>query len=157
MPYVLYQGDKRTIEDILNGRLSLRPIPNKGLPLGGLTLIFNSPAATVTFTGAAGALVTPDQIVTDINAVVGLAGVARHRADPGGQIASNNSDSSVSYDRIVELQLDAGLNIDTAGTANALLGLSTTADTVRALIPQNKIAALTNGSASGMYALLVAP
>lgn len=161
MAYEVFVGDKQGVEDRLNNALVLGPFLNSGLPVGGLTLVFNSPAVTVTFSGSLGAMLTMDQIVDEIATQVQAAAptfVAKKRTltnqgnTISAQVGGGRPDASVA----VVMQLDAGFTIDMAGTANALFKLDTTADTVRsAAVVLAKIAGITQGATPAHYIVVI--
>jgi hypothetical protein len=67
--YQIFSGTKQGIEDFLNGNL-VASMRRGGLPVGGLTLEFTTPVATVTFPGAAGTMLSAEAIRDAINAVI---------------------------------------------------------------------------------------
>lgn len=145
MPYSVVIGDRQRVEDVLNGAIHV-PTQFATLPLGGLTLIFNTPSGTVTFSGAASEMRTTAEVVAEINAV--HTGLASLRQTVG---ASNRSTGEV------VLQADAGVVIDSAGTANALFGLSTSGDTTSAgAVDAADVTAVAFGN-SGQYIVILAP
>lgn len=108
--------------DLLNNALQIGPIPSTGLRLGGRTLIFNTPTETITFPGGADATVTLPQILAALRDVAGLhLGRRQSQNAPGGE-------AGVWF--YLALWRDGGFEIDEAGTANALLKLSTAAATI---------------------------
>jgi len=145
MPYSVIIGDRQRIEDVLNGSVHV-PKQFASLPLGGKTLIFNTPSGTVTFSGSAGALRTTAEVVAEINAV--HTGIATQRQTVG---SSNGSTGEV------VLQADAGIVIDTLGTANVLLGLSVAVDTTSAgAVDPATVTSIAFGN-SGQYIVVLAP
>ncbi len=156
--YRTYHSNLQGIEDLLNGCLILGPFDSKpGLPLGAKTLIFSTPAATVTFSGSAGALLTPEQIQDEIENTVGLSGYSRYRGEQSGPRYSQ-SPLGVIHRQLIIIQKDTGFTIDKDGTANPILGLSTTADIVSAgVIAAAKIAGFSQGSTPAHYAIIIAP
>jgi hypothetical protein len=156
MPHQLKTGTPETIQDLINGALALSPFGE--LPLGGLTLVFSNPAATtVTFPGAAGAMVTVKEAVAAINGTGGLSGVASLRTHPNSSSERRQNGQPIAPASIV-LTRDAGFTIAMTGTANALLKLSTTADTVSAgLVAAAKITALSAGPVPGQLAIIISP
>lgn len=156
MAYELFVGDKTRIEDRLNGALVIGPFKNTGLPVGGLTLIFATPAVTVTFSGSAGDYLTVDQIISEIRSAAPTLTVTKrgeqnsvaYSAQVGGGAPVGNSS--------IVLQLDTGITIDKDGTANPLLGIRTDSDIVgRAAVAQTEIAGFTQGSTPAHYAVLI--
>ncbi len=145
MTYRCKIGTERDIENLLNNALVLGPVPANSNPIGGLTLIFNTPAATVTFPGSAGAHVTVPQMVVALSAVSGL---IVQTVPLGGNNAGGADYGIVIYRA-------AGLVIDSAGTANAALGLSTSVDTTKAApLDPAKVIAVSPGSIPGHYLLV---
>lgn len=147
MHYEVFVGTEREVSDRINGAISLGPIPLSGLPLGGKTLVFSTPAETVTFPGSAGALRTPRQVALDILGEVPDVEVRLRKGDTAG------STNEPSY--WVVLGLDAGFSIAAAGTANQLLGISTATATVSTGVDgSSDVVAYTQGATQGQYALL---
>ena len=157
MPHQLKTGNLETIKDLINGALSMGPFTE--LPIGGLTLIFTAPAATVTFSGAVGSILSAKQIAAEINAVVALAGYAQFRSyDYGPHETSRVGDGKVIPRGLIAIQADAGFTINFTGTANALLNLSTVATTVSAgLVPAVKIIGFTQGPSVGQLCIIISP
>jgi len=146
MYYEIVTGTEREISDRINGAVTLGPIPLAGAPLGGLTVIFNDPADTVTFPGAAGALVTPAAAAAELLGVSGLV-VSIRNGGPGGPYNTTQF--------WISIQRSDGFTIDAAGTANAQLGLSTTDDTVSdGADTFAQVVAYTQGATPGQYAML---
>lgn len=109
--------------DRLNNALSLGPFPVSGLALGGRTLIFTTPSVTVTFPGAADAVVPMSGILAALQSgVTGLQGAMRRASNP-----PSNYPSGVWY--YLSLWRDGGVVLTKDGTANSLFGLSTGAGT----------------------------
>jgi hypothetical protein len=157
MPHQLKTGTIESIRDLINGTVTLGPFTE--LPLGGLTMVWTAPAATVTFPGAAGAMLSARQIADAINAAAGLTGYAQFRSyDYGPHQTSRIGDGKLIPRGVVALQADAGFTVNSTGTANALLGLSTTASTVSAgIIAAAKIIGFTQGPAPGQLCIIIAP
>jgi hypothetical protein len=157
MPHQLKTGTIDTIRDLINGAVLIGPYGQ--LPLGGLTMIWTAPAATVTFPGAAGAMVSARQIADAINGTVGLAGYAQFRSYEYGPHETNrDGGGKVVPKGTVALQADGGFTINFTGTANALLGLSTVATTVSAgIVPAAKIIGFTQGPAPGQLCIIISP
>lgn len=148
MAYELIAGTEEDIRNRINGALRIGPVPFAGLAVGGLTLILNTPSVTVTFGGALGALRTAKQIVADIVGQAATVSAQTQRAQPAGD--ANALQSAISLWR------DAGLDIDSAGTANALLGLSTTVDTVSAgSVDPGRIRSFSQGLTEGYYIMVL--
>lgn len=145
MPYrVIPCSNAQDVADELNGTRLIGPVPTTGLPLGTLTLVFTSPAATVTFTGVAGAIRLPSQIVSDIKGTVGLTAL---------QISLRNINGEI----WIAIQLDAGFAIDNTGTANSLLKIPSAGVTGPAAIAEAKIKGFAQGALLGQYVLVIAP
>lgn len=141
MAYDVLVGDARTLADRLNGAKTLGPFSAQGLPLGTLTLIFSDPVATVTFDGSAGALVTALAAAADIEASFPSAVLELRRSNDQLYIVIWHGD---------------GYTIDKDGTANALLGLSTTEDTVsEGAVDVTRIRGFSQGSTSGHYSMIL--
>lgn len=157
MPHQLKTGNIETIKDLINGAITLGPFSE--LPLGGLTMIWTAPAATVTFPGAAGAMVSAKGIADAINAVGALTGYAQFRSyDYGPHETSRSGDGKLIPKGLVVLQADGGFTVNFTGTANALLGLSTVVTTVSAgIVPAAKIIGFTQGPAPGQLCIIISP
>jgi hypothetical protein len=141
MAYDVLVGDAKTLADRLNGANVLGPFPAQGLPLGTLTLIFSDPVATVTFDGSAGALVTAVGAVADIEASFPSAVMELRRSNDHLYIA---------------LWYGDGYTIDKDGTANVLLGLSSTEDTISdGAVDSTRIRGFSQGATSGYYSLIL--
>lgn len=113
-------ANRDEVSDLINGARTTKA-HNKPLPLGGLTLIFSNPARTVTF-GVTGETFTAQQVAAEIHDA--------HSDFDTFNITSPavpNGQAGMARTRI---QNDSGFTIDKDGTANALLGFSTTEDTV---------------------------
>jgi hypothetical protein len=146
MHYEIVTGTEREISDRINGAVTLGPIPLVGAFLGGLTVVFSDPADTVTFPGAAGALVTPVAVAAELLGVSGLEVAIRN----GGTGGPNNAQQFW-----ISIQRTEGFTIDAAGTANELLGLSTSEDTVsNGADTFAQVVAYTQGATPGQYAML---
>lgn len=104
------------VEFFLNGGVvggkSVVGIGGKVLGLHGTTLVFNSPAGTVTFSDATGAGLTYQQVKAAIEAV--------------------HATVTVSFDhgRIRLVDSGGAVSLDKTGTANTIFGFSTGSDTV---------------------------
>lgn len=154
MSYKILSGNVESILDQLNGVVSLPIYSRSGLPIGGRTLIFSSPAVTVTFSGAVGDIRTPTEIVSEINSAIGSTIATRVNIQNAPAVNNPEVDALVN----VKLQRDAGFTISSAGTANPYLKLSTTANTVSAgIVPQVKIAGFNQGISNGHLCVLIAP
>jgi len=157
MPYEVYVGTKQGIEDRMNGAFVMGPFRNSGLPIGGLTLIFATPAATVTFTGSAGEVRTLDQIIADIVAQAPTLAVSKRRADnaaPARSVTPAGGRPDPEYNIVVGLV--SGITIDKDGTANPLLVLPVAADTVvRPGVAPTKLLGFSQGSTPAHYAIVI--
>lgn len=156
MPHKVITGTPETVEDYINGRFVSNPVPAQDLAVGGLTLIFTAPAATVTFTAGNKTLA---QVVAEINGTAGLAGIASLRAaDQGPHTTSRPGDGKLIAQQRLVLGLDAGFTLNFTGTANSLLGINLTAAFVSAgLIAASKITGFTQGPAPGQLCLIISP
>lgn len=156
MPYTVIIADSRqTLEDRLNNTLLLGPL-SPTLPVGAKTLIFASPARTVTFSGVAGDYLSLATIAAEIKAAHADFNpfVIKPRNWPGGDPRM----SDASKLRHLVIQNDAGFTIDKDGTANTLLMLPTDADlVVSAAVTSSKIVDLSQGATPGHYILIIAP
>lgn len=119
MAYVLKQFDTaQEVTDYLNGVVQGKPVGVKVLGLHGLTLKVNPAGSlrTVTFADASGVGLSPKEVLDQIEAVnADMVGVATFRAY-----------RTASYKLTFIGDSDV---VDKTGTANALLGFSTDADT----------------------------
>ena len=155
MPHKIVVGTRETLEDYINGTIVGNPVPSIELPVGGKTLIFTTPAVTVTFSGALGSKLTLATVISEINTALG-ATVASPRANDYGPVTTNrDGDTKVVPRQRIVLQRDAGLALNGAGTAVALLGLS--AFTSAGIIPIAKISGMTAGPSFGQLVLIVSP
>jgi hypothetical protein len=104
-----------------------------GADVDGLTFIVDpGTPRTATFTPAKNRLWTPEEVVDHINAAHGdLAGSASAKVMKTGGVAVG--------DRRLVMWLEGGLTVDKDGTANSVLGFSTTADQVQAVPRANTI------------------
>lgn len=151
MTYRLVVGDADAIEDRLNNRGVFGPFSSRGIPVGGLTLDFTTPATPVTFTGAGGSLLSMRDVVAQINAVItGMASIRK----ASGPHYSGQPDGGLP-DALVYLVLErgAGFAISGAGSADALLvgGAFTSAGAVTS----TNIVGFTTGATMGAYALIL--
>ena len=155
MAYKTYIADIQGVEDILNGVILLGPFPSTGLLIGAKTLIFTTPGVTATFTGAAGDVVSPTQMVTDINAA--SAGLAKLRNAPttGPRYSNSPDGKTVVYGQFIALQRDAGVTIANTGTANDDLGLGGAPVISAGKVAIAKIAGFSQGSMAAHYALVI--
>lgn len=148
MSYAVYTGVESSILDRLNNPVVL-PFSSAGLALGGLTLIFSNPSHTITFSGAAGAVKTIGQVIAAITAanssiLMEVRGAQQFQGSPAGR------------QLYLVIWRSAGFTISAAGTANALLGLSTTAATVSVGgVDPSAITAFSEGATEGHYALVL--
>lgn len=108
-------GDTDSTEHFLNGGIcGGRQLPGgKILGLHGLTLIFNTPSATVTFSDPTGVGLSVQDIATQITTVASTLKVGYYNG----------------YMRIIEISPSGGVVLDSAGTANTIFGFSAAADT----------------------------
>lgn len=161
MAYEVFVGDKQGVEDRLNGALILGPFLNSGLPVGGLTLVFNSPAVTVTFSGSPGSVLSLEAVVAAIQAQVEVVDNTftvkrRTLTNQGNAISATPGGGRPDAQMCIVMQTDAGIDIDETGTANALFGLSTTEDTTRGgAVDITKIAGIGQGAVPGHYVLVI--
>lgn len=111
MPYKLLTGDTGAVVRALNGTVSLGPFRDPlHIYVGGRSLVFNNPVATVNFSGSVGDALSVFQVQNEINAVIG--GLARLRNEPPQYY--------------VDLTRDAGVGIDASSTSLQELGLPPT-------------------------------
>jgi hypothetical protein len=151
MPYSIIYGTPEIIAERLNGYLRFGTLPKEGLPIGGLTLIFTSPAAaTVTFPGALNAMVTPAQVATAITAGVAGATAKMQSAEAGGGLSG-----VVSLQLLIEAA--AGVAITAAGTANTAFRLSTTTATAAVPIAAAKVLGFGPENLTSRFFALIAP
>jgi hypothetical protein len=119
--------------DFLNNAKLLGPFPWSGLPVGGKTLILTEPAATVTFPGAADSNVTLGAIIEALKTTIPDIHV-------DVRASQNSSEQPTTILKYLSLYRDGGLAITKDGTANGLLGLSTSADiAVKSPVPGDNI------------------
>jgi hypothetical protein len=155
MPHKVITGTPETVEDYINGRFVGNPVPAQDLAVGGLTLIFTTPALTVTFTAGNKTLA---QVVAEINAAAAATIAALRFADQGPHMTNRPGDTKVVAQQRLVLFRDAGLTLADTGTANVLLGINLTAPFISAgIIPQAKLAGFTQGPAPGQLCLIIAP
>lgn len=131
MAYEVFIGNRQGTEDRLNNVLLLGPFPDSGLPVGGKTLEFTSPLATVTFGGSAGAIRTMADIMSDLAAQVTGLVVSKRRNQNAGPAGYNHASGRLDPQVLLVLSHASGFTIASTGTANADFGLSTDADTAR--------------------------
>jgi hypothetical protein len=155
--YELFTGDRVATEDRLNGAVILGPFPSDGLPIGGLTLIFTAPAETVTFSGAAGSLLTLAAIVSEINAGSTVEAALRKVENQGPAYSTTpGGGRPVVQMQIVLRPPSAALGIDKDGTSNPVLKLSTAADmTAKAPVAAEDIIGFSQSAGVGSYALII--
>jgi hypothetical protein len=151
MPYSIIRGTPADIEDYLNGAYLLGPFPLEGLPVGGLTLIFAQPEAhTITFSGAAGAMRTLTEIVTQINTPFAGNPASLRGSDPTNQ-------GSAGGRKFLVLQDDAsGIQI-TGGTARATLRIPTGGAVTRVPVPTARVVNFNADATNGHYLVLLSP
>lgn len=145
MSYKVEMCDETNLQDRLNGAITLGPIPMNGLALDGLTLIFVSPAQTVTFVGVG--LISPKDVLAAILAVTGVKGEIRAKS---GSYPSGPRESMVT----ISLWHSAGLTLDKDGTANTALRVSAVADTTLLPIASANVVSISNGAQPGHYLLV---
>ena len=139
MAYRYYASlHKSDITRHLNGTLvGAQAIPNDGIDLDGLTLVFTSPAAvTVTFSGTD---LTFADIIAEIEGTAGLEGVASAYVSRRGTVATGRFPQ---LERALALSDPAGGAVtldDATSTAAAALGFSDTNNTASAVTPTNII------------------
>lgn len=152
MPYTRFFGTADELMDRLNGAVTI-VIPANEVPLGAKTLIFTSPAATVTFSGTDGELLSTKQILDDIVAAL----------PPGTVLSRSNSafiatGSAVSPSIAISVSAVAGgATLSPAGTANPILSLDTSAPLVGVSVDPTKIILIEMASQSTHYILIIAP
>jgi len=102
--------------------ISINDIPDEGLNITGLTLIFTTPNITVTFTGSNPLL--PNTIVSQINTQTStnIASLVKFTGD-GDEISGR---------RLSLANGSTGVVLTAPGTANAILGISNTVSSVQA-------------------------
>jgi hypothetical protein len=155
MPHKIIVGTRETLEDYINGATLGNPIPTLDLPVGGKTLVFTTPAVTVTLSGAVGSFMSLAAVVTEINAAVGSTVAVSRAYDYGPHTTSRAGDGRLIPKQRLVFQRDAGLALDGTGTALADLGLS--AFTSAGIIPIAKISGMTGGPSFGQLTLIVSP
>lgn len=123
----------------------------QGAAVDGLTLVVDIGGGdvTVTFTPAKSRPWTAQEIAAKINA--SIAGIAR--------VYSRNYDNPylAGGDQRILLERDGALTVKTTGTANALLGFSTTSNTVNDPVPTSEVpwVQYQNGSAAEIWVALL--
>lgn len=150
MPYAVRTvNESPRLQDVLNQAVQLGPFPRTGLAVGGKTLIFNTPSATVTFSGSLNAVKTLSEIAEELrDGVSGLAVEIR----PATERLPDAAHTFYSY--LAFWRDDgsgtAGTVVDAAGTANADFGLNTGADTTwPGPLPPFNVVAVGPGPAPG--------
>jgi hypothetical protein len=112
---ILRFGDTDSAENALNGGISGgKPVSGKVMGLHGKTLVFNTPAGTVTFSDSSGEGLSVKDISDQVVAVQATLLVQFYNG----------------YMRIREITPSGGVNLDATGTANSAFGFSSTGDTV---------------------------
>lgn len=151
MTYRILRGTEATMADELNGAIRLGPFPSYGIDdLGARTLIFSSIPQTLTLPGIAGDRVTVKQLCDALATVTGLQYAIRDAP------SSQTSNPVVSKQTSVAIWHADGFTLSSAGTANALLRLSTVADTTSTgPIPSEQIKGFSPGAAPGMLVALL--
>ena len=151
MSYQIITGTERSIEDKLNGTVLSGVIASTGAAVGGRTLIFSSPAVTVTFGGTVGSNRTVAQIVAEIEAAV--SGMDVQVREQGSTQSQN---PTVAKKVVLSLARSGGFTLEETGTANAALGFSTTQDTVSTgAVDATRIKGFTPSASPGTYALIL--
>lgn len=153
---VIVADGPKNIEDQLNGVLSFGPLPDR-IAIGAKTLVFTSPSATCTFSGSSGAVLTLSEIIDEILATTGLEvltlGLRYNPVEP----IYRDGDQRIRRTARLTIALDGGFTIDKDGTANALLGIPTAADTVAAgAVATTDIMGFSQGTTPGQYLIIVA-
>lgn len=128
MTYQRYTASPESVIDILNNALVLGPFPQRGLAIGKQQLVFSEPSATIDFPGDEGAHVSLSEFVVALREKV--QGLRVDLRDVSGQ----------PHQRRLSLARDGGFTIGKGGSANKVLGFSSTDDTVnRAPIPLDNV------------------
>lgn len=119
--------------DYLNGSVFGSANLADGADVDGLTLIINNGTSdvTVTFAPAKGRNWTAAEIADQINNTAGLAGVA--------SIANKTRAMGQSLDLRLRIMGDPNHTVKSTGTANSVLGFSTTSDTAQSIIPDSEV------------------
>jgi len=120
--YRKFSAGPDQLTDIVNNAMELGPFRWSGTPLGGKTLIFSDPTATVTFPGAADALVTVPQLI---------AAIREQLPDMHIDVrdSTNGPQTPGLLERYISLYRDGGFTLSKDGTANSLFRLKTDAET----------------------------
>ena len=148
MTYRKWTVSPEAVIDFLNNAKILGPFPWVGLPVGAKTLIFTEPVVTVTFSGAADAIVPLVNIINEIQAAVPDMRI-------GTRASVNSSEQLSTIQKYVSFCRDGGLVIANTGTANALFGLSTSAaTTVKPPVPSASIKSMSRAGIAG-YEIIV--
>lgn len=155
MPHAVHTGTVETIQDLINGTLAGNAVSARELPLGGKTIVFTTPAATVTFTGAPNAPKTLAAAAAEIEAQAATV-VARTRAsDTGPHTTSRDGDGKLMAKQRLSLQRDTGFAYS-GGTALADLGLPPT-HTSDGLVAAARIIGFTQGPVAGQLVIIISP
>lgn len=150
MPYVVQMCDQTMMLDILNGARVLGPFSASGVPAGGKTLVFQEPAATVTFPGEEGSSVSFKDIVGALKEQLPDAQVVPRRL----RHAHDRPDAEA---HTISVSRDAGFSVAPSGTANALFGFSTDEATqVKGALPRAVVQSIAMPS-PGLFLLILAP
>jgi hypothetical protein len=151
MTYSLVRGTEDSLVDNLNGAILLGPFASSGVDnLGGRTLIFSSVPQTITFPGGAGATVTVPDIIATLATVPGLRYAIREAAMQQG------TGNAVRKMTAIAIWHADGLVLSSAGTANALLRLSTSSDTTSTgPVPAERVRGISPGGSNGTYVVLL--
>lgn len=152
--FAITGGSISDLAEKLSGTIYSRPLdPSVTYDLEGLTLVFTTPSATVTFSDNGGSEFTLAEAVAEINAVLTTNGTAflKH------------------YGQAPELKRPAltlnfngasGITLSHTGTANELLGLSTTSGDSSlsgAPIAKDRIIGVSPGSHEAKWGALIGP
>lgn len=149
MTFELFKGNAVAISDKLNGAIVLGPIPARGLPVGGRTLVFSNPSAVVTFSGLLNSMLSPATILAEIQAEVPEIFYAI-RSGTGLSVSIPGTFPTIT----MALWSEAGFEIDVSGTANGYFGISQNAVATGA-IDRGRVIALTQGTPADNYTLLL--
>jgi hypothetical protein len=156
MPYKSIVADLQTITDRLNGAVIFGPFPNNGIPAGGLTISFTAPAATVTFSGSAGDMLTITEVVDQLRTQLNAAGVARVSKrslhNQGNGITTDNAGGPANA--MVSIVITATeVVIEPGGTADSLFGIAGTINANE--VDPAKIYGFSQGTHPGYFVILI--
>lgn len=144
MTITMVRGSEQDITDYLNDTKIRGPFRTSGLAVGGKTLIFSTPVATVTFTGVVGATRTLAEIIAQVEGAVSGMDVSARTV---------NSSAGQGIRQLLAFLRDGGFTLSSTGTANALLGFSTTASTVQTPVNSRLISGFSSAPGDNRYAL----